>query len=108
MFSLLPIGELTLDEAGTASIEFPSDLPGDKDGNITIIARFEENPTFGNVEKSETHEMGFTYRLFSTCNSQGSLDKNCTQVDDLYFVNSSCRCLGTLSLCSYQSYKNKD
>jgi hypothetical protein len=54
MFSLLPISELTLDETGTASVEFPSDLPGDKDGNITIIAKFEENMTFGNVEKRET------------------------------------------------------
>ena len=54
MFSLLPISELTLDETGTASIEFPSDLPGDKEGNLTIIAKFEENVTFGNVEKRET------------------------------------------------------
>ncbi len=51
MFSLLPIGEATLDEYGTASLEFPSDLPGDREGNLTIIARFEENPAFGNVEK---------------------------------------------------------
>ena len=43
MFSLLLINELTLDENGTASFEFPSDLPGDKDGNLTIIAKFEEN-----------------------------------------------------------------
>jgi hypothetical protein len=54
MFSLLPISELTLDETGTASVEFPSDLPGDKEGNLTIIAKFEENATFGNVEKRET------------------------------------------------------
>jgi hypothetical protein len=54
MFSLLPISELTLDDTGTASIEFPSDLPGDKEGNLTLIARFEENQTFGNVEKRET------------------------------------------------------
>jgi hypothetical protein len=54
MFSLLPISELTLDEMGTASVEFPSDLPGDKEGNLTIIAKFEENATFGNVEKRET------------------------------------------------------
>lgn len=54
MFSLLPVSELTLDEMGTASVEFPSDLPGDKEGNLTIIAKFEENVTFGNVEKRET------------------------------------------------------
>jgi hypothetical protein len=58
MFSLLPIGELTLDDAGKASLEFPKDLPGDKDGNITIIAKFEENMTFGNVEKRETIQWG--------------------------------------------------
>ena len=51
MFSLLPIGELTLDDAGTATMEFPSDLPGDKEGNLVIIAKIEENATFGNVEK---------------------------------------------------------
>jgi hypothetical protein len=58
MFSLLPVSELTLDDAGTASVEFPSDLPGDKEGNITIIAKFEENATFGNVEKRETLTWG--------------------------------------------------
>jgi hypothetical protein len=58
MFSLLPIGELTLDDKGTASVGFPSDLPGDKDGKLTIIARFEENASFGNVEKREELNWG--------------------------------------------------
>jgi hypothetical protein len=58
MFSLLPIGEITLDEAGTGFIEFPSDLPGDKEGNLTIITRFEENEKFGNVEKKEILKWG--------------------------------------------------
>ncbi len=50
MFSLLPVGEAYLDENGTASLEFPSDLPGDSEGNLTIISKFEEHPAFGNVE----------------------------------------------------------
>ena len=54
MFSLLPISELTLNESGMATVDFPSDLPGDKEGNLTLIAKFEENETFGNVEKRET------------------------------------------------------
>jgi hypothetical protein len=58
MFSLLPIAEATLDENGTASAEFPSDLPGDKAGNLTIIARIEENPTFGNVEQTVIRKWG--------------------------------------------------
>jgi hypothetical protein len=51
MFSLLPLGEVTLDETGAATLEFPSDLPGDSTGYITVIAKFEENEKFGNVEK---------------------------------------------------------
>jgi hypothetical protein len=58
MFSLLPIGELTLDDNGNASIEFPSDLPGDKEGNLVIIAKIEENATYGNVEKRKTIKWG--------------------------------------------------
>jgi hypothetical protein len=58
MFSLLPVGEVTLDEKGSGTFEFPSDLPGDKDGNVTIISRFEENPTFGNVEKKLIQRWG--------------------------------------------------
>jgi hypothetical protein len=58
MFSNLVIGELTLDDAGTASLEFPSDLPGGKDGNLTIVAAFIDNSTYGNVEKRETIHWG--------------------------------------------------
>lgn len=58
MFSLLPVGEVTLDETGTASMEFPSDLPGDKNGSLTIIAKFEEHPLFGNVERRTIREWG--------------------------------------------------
>ena len=65
MFSLLPIGEATLDDSGSGSIEFPSTLPGDKEGNITIIARFEDHPEFGNVEKKSTLKWGLpsTYSI---------------------------------------------
>jgi hypothetical protein len=58
MFSLLPIGEITLDDAGTGSVEFPADLPGDKEGNITIIAKIEDHPDYGFLEKRETVKWG--------------------------------------------------
>jgi hypothetical protein len=58
MFSLLPIGEAALDETGSASVTFPATLPGDKEGNITIIARFEESTEFGNIEKKSTLKWG--------------------------------------------------
>lgn len=58
MFSLLPVTEATLDETGTVTVEFPSDLPGDTLGNLEIIARIEENPTYGNVEKTAIQQWG--------------------------------------------------
>ncbi len=58
MFSFLPITEATLDENGSTSIEFPPDIPGDSLGNLTIIARFEENPKYGNVEKTTLQKWG--------------------------------------------------
>lgn len=58
MFSNLSIGELTLDETGTASIEFPSDIPGGKQGDLIIVAAFVNSSTYGNVEKSETKHWG--------------------------------------------------
>jgi hypothetical protein len=64
MFSLLQIGEITLDDKGTGSIEFPGDLPGDKDGNITVFTRFEENATFGNVERQKTLKWGLPTDYF--------------------------------------------
>jgi hypothetical protein len=58
MFSLLPIGEVTFDDEGNGSVDFPSDLPGDKDGNLTIIAKFEDHPEFGNIEKTAVMKWG--------------------------------------------------
>jgi hypothetical protein len=60
MFSLLQIGEITLDDNGTGILDFPSDLPGDKEGNIKVITKFEENATFGNVEKVASLKWGLS------------------------------------------------
>ena len=58
MFSNLIIGEIILDDAGTASLEFPTDIPGGKEGNLEIVAAFIDNATYGNVEKRETVHWG--------------------------------------------------
>jgi len=58
MFSNLMIGDITLDDTGTGTLEFPSDLPGGKEGNLTIVAAFIDNATYGNVEKREVIHWG--------------------------------------------------
>ncbi len=57
MFSHLPVGAITLAE-GEGTLEFPNDLPGDTDGNLVVIAKFEEHEEFGTVMKSDTIAWG--------------------------------------------------
>ena len=51
-FKPLPIGDFfnMTDEEGKVTIEFPSDLPGDTLGNVTIIARIQESDVFPDTE----------------------------------------------------------
>lgn len=51
MFSLLKVADGSTGEDGSAEIEFPSGLPGDTIGKLTVIARIEENEEYANVEK---------------------------------------------------------
>ncbi len=58
MFSLLPVGEVTLDATGSGSVGFPADIPGDREGKITVIAKIEDDPDFGSIEKREILKWG--------------------------------------------------
>lgn len=54
LFSLLPIGDIYTDEEGKGMMAFPVDLPGDKSGEMMIVAKIEDHEKFGNVEVSNT------------------------------------------------------
>jgi hypothetical protein len=56
-FSLLPIGEGWFEE-GRAKLDFPTSLPGDSIGNLTIIARIEDHELYGNVEALAVKDWG--------------------------------------------------
>jgi hypothetical protein len=58
MFSPLKIGEATLDSTGFCTIEFPAGLPGDTVGNLRVIARIEENETYGNIQADTNLKWG--------------------------------------------------
>lgn len=58
MFSDMTIGEDFLDENGEYEVEIPSDIPGDAEGYIEIIARFNDHYMFGTVEKREIVRWG--------------------------------------------------
>ena len=50
LFSLLKIGEITLDENGTGTMEFPKEIVGDTLGNLVVVAKIEEHDKFGFVQ----------------------------------------------------------
>lgn len=51
-FSLLPIGDVfnTTDENGRVELEFPKDLPGDTEGNVTIVVKIFESDIYNDLE----------------------------------------------------------
>ncbi|VAW22204.1 hypothetical protein MNBD_BACTEROID01-2617 [hydrothermal vent metagenome] len=61
LFGLLPLGEeatVTTDERGLASIIFPKHIKGDKTGNVTIVAKVENDYTYGTVEARTEAKFG--------------------------------------------------
>jgi len=58
MFTDLPLGEDFLDENGEFTVEIPDDIPGDAEGFIEIIARFNEHYIFGTVENRQVIQWG--------------------------------------------------
>lgn len=57
-FNPLKLGEATTDESGEATIEVPAKLPGDGKGNITLLARIDENENYGNLEAAVVKSWG--------------------------------------------------
>ena len=58
-YGLLPLGDAqTTDENGEATVEFPTDLPGDSAGGVQVIARVEDNDELGNLEDSKVTNWG--------------------------------------------------
>jgi hypothetical protein len=58
MFNPLKVGEGTTDENGEATIEVPNNLPGDAKGNLTLLAKLDENEVYGNMEASVDQKWG--------------------------------------------------
>jgi hypothetical protein len=58
LFSSLKIGEGTTDANGEATVEIPNNLPGDAKGNLTLLAKLDENEIYGNLEASVVQKWG--------------------------------------------------
>jgi hypothetical protein len=56
-FSYLKVGEGTITN-GMTTMEFPTTVPGDEMGYLTVVAKVEENEVYGNVAVSGTINWG--------------------------------------------------
>jgi hypothetical protein len=57
-FNPLKVGEGTTDDNGEATVEIPTNLPGDEKGNVILSARLDESELYGNLEASVTQPWG--------------------------------------------------
>lgn len=59
MFGLLPVSEFDFtDERGEVTVQYPNDLPGDKNGNIVVVVRLLDNPGHGELVVRESVAWG--------------------------------------------------
>jgi hypothetical protein len=58
LFCLYTIGNEKTDSSGLCSVEFPSNMPGDKNGKVTIVVRMPDNETYGTIEESKDINWG--------------------------------------------------
>lgn len=58
LFCLYPVGNEKTDTTGSCSTDFPSSMPGDKNGKVTVVVRMPENENFGTVEVSKDVNWG--------------------------------------------------
>ena len=56
-FSLLKVGQASI-TSGIVNMAFPTSIPGNQLGYLTIVAKVEENNIYGNVEASGTINWG--------------------------------------------------
>lgn len=58
LFCLYPVGNDKTDSTGSCSADFPSSMPGDKNGMVTLVIRTPDNETFGTVSQSRDIDWG--------------------------------------------------
>ena len=69
-FSLLPIGEEWFTD-GRTQVDFPTSLPGDSAGNLTIVARIEDHELYGTVEAMAVKDWGLALPRVKVENRRG-------------------------------------
>lgn len=74
-FSNLPIGDVfnTTDENGMVQVDFPKDLPGDPEGNVTILVKIMESDLYNDLTVETTKKWGIPTPLTDQLGEKRSL-----------------------------------
>ncbi|MCX6186673.1 MAG: hypothetical protein NTU43_06700 [Bacteroidetes bacterium] len=110
LFSLLPIGEATTDENGSASLEFPTDIPGGETGNLTVIAKITEDENYMDTETTHDIKWGVIVKEDPNLSHQRSLWGSRSDAPIYFMVASDLIILaiwGTLIYIVFQVFKMK-
>jgi hypothetical protein len=65
MFSMLKIGQISLDSTGIGTMEFPAGIIGDSLGNLIFVASIDEHEIYGFVQGSSVKNWGIRKHLIS-------------------------------------------
>lgn len=73
LYSLLPISDKKTDENGVVSFEFPKDIPADKSGSLTVIAKIIDDDNFANTQVEKKVNWGVLLMPVSSDKMERSL-----------------------------------
>ncbi len=64
-FSLLPIGDIfnSTDENGIVEVQFPNDLPGDREGNVELVVKIIESDQYNDLSMEMTKNWGIPSQI---------------------------------------------
>jgi hypothetical protein len=65
MFSMLKLGQISVDSTGIGSMEFPTDIIGDSLGELNVVAGIDENEIYGFVTAYGENNWGLPKHLIS-------------------------------------------
>jgi hypothetical protein len=74
-FSQLPFGDVfnTTEENGEVTVEFPKDLPGDRNGNVSIHVKIEESDEYNDLDVITSKKWGVPIEIVEQKDEERSL-----------------------------------
>ena len=111
LFGLLPVGDpISTDENGLATFKFPTDIPAEINGKLTVLAKVEDDDNVGNLNAKSEIDWGVIKTLTNPDKAERSLSASRERAPIYFMVASDLIILGiwgTLIYIVFQVFKIK-